>query len=386
MPSLQFILANLTRARLRAIFTILTVVVAFVLFGLLLSLERVFNIGVKVDGADRLLVANKSSIMQPLPVGYKDRIAQVDNVEFIAPFVFMGAFFQNPNQPIVLIATEPRSYVHMVPEIKFNNPAERDAWFSDRASIMIGRELADKYHWKVGDLIPLYSVVYPKQDNSNTWTFRVAAIFDTNKKDADTKSAAIHLSYLEDMRLFGQGTIGWYVVRLKDGRLAEQTGARIEALFANSPTEVKAGTEAAFTQDFLQQVGDFGTMISLALSAVFCTLALVVANTMAQSVNERTSEIAVLKALGFGDLRVFAMVYAEGFIAIFGGGLVGMAIAGFSIPYASEQIHLAENMTFLWNDLVWGALAMLVVTIASTVVPASRAMRLKVTDGLARAA
>lgn len=381
---LRFVLANLTRSKARAIFTAMTVMAAFTLFGLLLSFDREFNIKVKSAGAERLIVANKSSIVQPLPLSYKDKIAQVDNVEFVAPFLFMGTFFQDPNQQVVTIATEPRAYVNMIREMKFLDPSQREAWFADRASILIGRELADKYHWKVGDLVPLYSVIYPKRDGANTWTFRVAGIFDSDK--GKTKSAAVHMEYFDEMRLFGQGNTGWYVVRIKDTTKGAQTAAQIEALFANSPFEVKAGTEDAFTNEFMSQVGDFGLMVSLALVAVFATLALVAANTMAQSVNERTGEMAVLKTIGFGSMRIFALVYAEGLIMVVLGGLAGMGLAALAIPYAAEQIHLADNMAFRWNDLLTAAMAMVFITTVSTIVPAMRAARANIVEGLEKTA
>jgi putative ABC transport system permease protein len=381
---LRFVLANLARSKARAIFTALTVMAAFTLFGLLLSFDRVFNVKVKSAGAERLIVANKSSIAQPLPLSYKNRIAQVDNVEFVAPFLFMGTFFQDPNQQVVTIATEPDSYVHMIPELKFLDPSQRDVWYADRASIMVGRELANKYNWKVGDLLPLYSVIYPKRDGTNTWTFRVAAIFDSDK--GNTKSAAIHMDYFDELRLFGHGYSGWFVVKIKDTSKGAQTAAQIEALFANSPFEVKAGTEDAFTNEFMSQIGDFGLMISLALAAVFSTLALVAANTMAQSVNERASEMAVLKTIGFGSMRIFGLVYAEGFIMVLFGGLAGMALAAFCIPFAAEQIHLADNMAFRWGDLLYAALSMFVLVTVSAFVPAVRAARAGIVDGLEKAA
>jgi len=384
MLSLKYIIANLLRSKVRAFFTVSTVIVAFFLFGLLLSLDRVFNIGVKVGGADRLLIANKSSIMQPVPFSYKNRIAQLENIDVVAPFVFVGTFFQDPRQQIVTIATEPKSYTQLINEIKFEVPSQKEAWFNDRASVVVGRALAEKYHWKAGDLISLYSIIYPKRDNNNTWTFRVAGIFDSTAKNGNTKSVAIHLDYFNELRMYGQGNVGWYAVRVKDASKAEETGAKIEALFANSGTEIKAGTEEAFTREFMQQVGDFGMMISLALSAVFCTLAMVVANSMAQSVNERVGDLATLKTIGFNDFRLFGLVFAEGKLMIFGGGLLGMALAAISIPFVSEQVHLAEKMEFMWKDLIYGAMAMLAVVFASTFFPALRAMRLSVTEGLAR--
>jgi putative ABC transport system permease protein len=384
MLSLQFILANLRRTPVRAGLTMLTVVVAFILFGLLLSLERVFNVGIKIEGADRLVVANKSSIMQPLPLSYRDRIATIDNVSDIAPFAYLGTFFQDGSQQVVTIASEPEAYLKMLPDLVFREPSQRDAWIADRASIMVGRQLADQFGWKVGDLVPLYSAMYPQRGNSSVWTFRVAAIFDAKTKKGNTKSAAIHMDYFDDQRLFGQGTVGWFVVRVKDANASQATARQIEALFANSAVEVEAGAEDAFAHEFMKQIGNFGVMISLALGAVFCTLAVVVANTMAQAVTERTGELSVLKVLGFSDRYVFSHVYFEGAILIFVGGYVGMALAAASVPFVAKQVHLAENMVFLWKDLLPGALAMLVVTTISTLMPAIRAMRLSIGSGLAK--
>jgi putative ABC transport system permease protein len=384
MPYLRLVLANLVRRKLRNSFTLLTVVVAILLLGLLLPLDRLFSIGFKVADADRLIVASSSSIMQPLPLRYEQRIAELDNVDLVARFAFFGGFYQDPAQQVLTVATEPKSFISMLHEVRFPIEVDRQHWFDDPTSIAVGHEIAAKYNWKVGDLVPLYSLIYPRKDGGNSWTFKIAAIFDSEQKSGNTQSVVMHYSYFDQARSHGQGTVGWYNVRVKNPAHSEETAAAIDALFANSPGETRTATEAVFTQEFMRQVGDFSVIVTAALTAVFFTLILVAANAMAQSVNERLSEFAVLKTLGFNDRRIFSLIIAESLVLTFIGGLIGMGLTVAAIPWIRTRSEMLSDIAFWWQDFYWALAAMALVAIVSALLPALRAKRLTVIDGLAR--
>ncbi|MEP3857220.1 MAG: hypothetical protein ABJM39_09285, partial [Porticoccus sp.] len=206
---IKLILTSFRRAKLRNFFTFATYVVAFTLLGLLMPLDRVFSGGTSLADANRLIVSNSMSIMQPLPETYVDRIEGVEGVGLAVPFTFFGGFYREPDNQILAIATEPEKFVALIDEVTFSQPQEREVWFSNLRSVAIGRSLADKYDWHVGELISLYSLIYPKKNGSNSWTFEVAAIFDSDGDSGNTESLLIHNDYFNLNRLHGKDSVGW---------------------------------------------------------------------------------------------------------------------------------------------------------------------------------
>jgi len=386
MLDLRLIFANITRWKILSAITVLTVVVAFFFFLLLLSLDRVFNAGVSLDKAKRLVVANEVAIMQPLPLAYEQRIQDVDGVSAVSRNVFFGAFYQEPTQGLMAIATEPRGFLELIPELSFANEAEKERWFNDPATVAVGRDMAEKYDWKVGDLVPLYSFLYQRDDGGSNWTFRIAAIYDTEAEGSNTNSMLLHYSYLDHERIHGKQTVGWYNVRIKDPRDAERIAGEIDGLFSNSHYETRTATEELFAQALMRQVGDFGLIVRMAMIAVFFTLALVTANTMMHSVNERVNEFATLKALGSSDGRIFWSVIAEGIAVIALGAVLGVALTYVVIPMIADWSVVLESIRFEWQDLWWVAAAVVLTGVVTSLAPALQAWRVNTGNDLGRAA
>jgi len=383
MMKLRLVLANIFRWRLRSTFTFLTVLSAFLLFGLLISLERVFNLGVELSNADRLIVTNKASVMSALPIKYLERIKAHENIEKVGHFTFFGGFYRDLDNKVSTIATEPKSYVDVIDDITFPNEQHKLDWFADRSSVAIGRDLADKYDWAVGDLIPIYSMFYPRQSGSRSWTFKVAAIFEPTDGESSTATIAVHYKYFDELRAGRKGIVDWYTIRMIDVSRTDETVAQLDAMFTNSPHETRTATEESFIQEFMNQIGDFTTIITFAMVAVFFTLLLVAGNTMAQSVNERISELAVLKTLGFKDATIFYLIIAEAMIMTFVGGYVGLGLSVFVIPELVELSgNLLSGMVFNPQDLIWGSICMFLVAIVSSIIPAIKAKQIKIVDGL----
>lgn len=382
MTALGFVARCALHRRARAVFTLGSVVVAFLLFGLLMPLERMLQSRVDMANANRLVATNKTSMMRPLPASYAERITEVPGVVAVSHFTFFGAFYREPGNPVAAIATEPDKFAQMVEEVRFNTPADHARWLEDLSSVAIGRQLATRMGWAVGDLVPLYSNIYPRADGKPVWTFRVAAIFDAAGKDGNTDSLVLHHRYLDQARAFGTGTVGWYALRVQPERAVEVARA-VDARFAKSQDETNTVTEKAFAQSFLRQVGDFGAMIGVALVLVFWTLLLITGNTMAQSVRERFADIAVLKALGCSEARVAGFVVLESLLLIGAGGLLGLALANVAIPViASQTNQLLSSLRADWRDWAQGAALMAAMALAIAAVPAWRAARQPVSDGL----
>lgn len=386
MFGLHLLIANVLRWKPLLAVTLLTVVVAFFFFGLLLALDRVFNAGVSFDKADRLVVANAVTIMQPLPLAYEERIASNDKVAAVSRNLFFGGFYQEPKNGLMAIATEPVSFMKLVPEMRIANAANRQRWIDDPATIAVGRTLADRYGWAVGDLVPIFSYLYPRKDGGVNWTFRVAAIYDSTEASGNTNSLLMHYAYVDKARANAKGTVGWYAVRIKDPRQAAQVAHEIDAMFANSPYETHTATEEMFAQELIKQVGDFGLIVRVAILAVFFTLVLVTANGMIHSVNERTGEIATMKAMGASDTRIALAVLAESALIITVGAALGFVLVYFTLPEIAEYSVTLSSIRFVWSDLGWMALAIAVTTLLTAAAPSRQAWRVDTTTDLGRAA
>lgn len=385
MKALAFVTRNVLHSRARAVFTLGSVVIAFLLFGLLMPLDRLLHSRIELANANRLITVNSASMMRPLPVSYGERIAKVPGVELVSNFTFFGAFYQEPGNTIAALATESRRFARMVDEVRFHNQADLAAWIADPASVAIGRQLADRMGWKVGDLVPIYSSIYPRADGKPVWIFRVAAIFDAAGANGNTDSMVLHYHYLDRVRAFGNGTVGWYSLRV-DPRRAVAVAHAVDRMFAESQDPTRTVTEKAFAQSFLHQVGDFGAMINVALVLVFWTLLLVTGNTMAQSVRDRFCDIAVLKALGCSGERVVMLVLLESLAIVVTGGVAGLLLADAAIPViASRSNQLLSMLHADWHDWLSGLALMLAVAVAIAIVPAIRAARQPVCDGLGEA-
>jgi putative ABC transport system permease protein len=387
MTFTKLILRNTLRRKARTIFTVGSVIVAFVLFGVLLPIDRMFQSRIEFANTNRLIVTNKASIMRPLPVSYGERLARVENVKLVAHFTFFGAFYRDPSNQVAAIVTQPERFAAMVDEVEFRDQAQLQRWLEDPTGIAVGRQLADRYGWKVGDLVPVYSTIYQREDGSQAWTFRVATIFDGAGEDADTNSMVIDYRHFDAARAVGKGTVGWYAIRIDDPSQAAATAERLDALFRNSPDETSAVTEKAFAQSFLRQVGNFGVMLKAALALVFWTLALVTANTMAQSIRERFSEIAVLKTLGFDSRRIFGIVVGESLLIMVSGGLIGLVLAAIAVPLVAQSTEqLLSTLTVSWSDWILGVGLMAALGALVALLPATRAARQQIVTGLSEAA
>lgn len=378
--------SNLRRRKTRTIFTLLSIVVAFVLFSYLSAIRVAFRAGVDVAGADRLFTTHKTSIIQPLPVSYQDEIARVSGVVGVTHASWFGGIYQNPNrgfQNVFQAPVEPEAYLAMFPEFRVPEDQKR-AWIADREGVMVGKTTADRYGWKVGDRVPVQGTVWRKKDGSPTWEFNVRAIYDGDR-GVDTTAFLFHYDYFDEARQYGQGIVGWYVVRIADPKSAAEVGKKIDTLFANSPAETKTVTEKALAQSFADQIGDVGAIIQGILTAVFFTLLLVTGNAMAQSVRERTSELAVLKTVGFSDGNVLALVLAEScLLAILGGGL-GLGIGAFGVSAGDPTNGLLPVFYFPPADVALGVGTVVALGLVTGILPAVQAMRLKIVDALRRA-
>lgn len=380
------LVGNLRRKKARTLFTLLSIVVAFLLFAYLAAIRVAFAGGVEVAGADRLIVTHKTSIIMPLPKSYEARIAAVDGVELVTHSTWFAGVYQNPDrnfQTVFQNPVEPEKYLALYPEFRLP-PEQVQAWLADREGAVVGRATAERYGWKVGDRIPLQATIWRKKDGTSQWEFNLVGIYDGAEKGTDTSQFLFRYDYFDEARWWGQGLVGWYSLRIDDPKRAAAVTAAIDAEFANSPYETKTATEKAFAQGFADQVGDIGLILQAILGAVFFTLLLVTGNTMAQSVRERTSELAVLKTLGFGNGRIVALVLVESGLYAIVGGVLGLALGLALVGRGDPTGGFLPVFYVPRRDLWVGAAYIALLGLLTGALPALRAVRLRIVDALRR--
>ena len=381
MKFLPLVWRNLLRRKVRTTFTLLSIFVAFVLYAFLMTIRTSFSMGVEVAGVDRLMMMHKVSLIQPLPISYLKQIQSTPGVTLASHNSWFGGTHQDNANQFAVMAVDPEPFLKLYPEFKVP-PEQVQTWLGDRVGALVGRDVATRYGWKIGDRIPLQGTIFqPKQ--GSTWFFNIDGIYD-GVKTVDKTSFFFRYDYLEENRRFGYGTVGWYIIKINDPSHAAETAATLDAQFANSSAETKTSTEKAFLQGFVNQVGDVSAIMVSILVAVLFSILLVTANTMAQAVRERTSELAVLKTLGFSNGLVLTLVLAESlFMALVGGGL-GLGIAWALISRGSFNNAFLPLFILRGRDVVIGVMLCGVLGMLAGALPAASAMRLRITDALRR--
>jgi len=375
--------ASLRRKRLRTFFTLASIVIAFLLFGLAESLRYSLQSGVDVAGADRLLTMHKVSFTQLLPQSYENRIRAIDGVTDVTPQTWFGAWFRDERNQVPTFPVKPEAFLRMYPEFVVPED-QRLAWVADRTGIMIGRGLADLTGWQVGEAVPLRSSIWRKSDGTDTWDVTVRAVYDL-PQGGDTRQILMHQAYFEEARGMAKGLIGWYVVKVADVERAAAVARQIDLQFANSPAETKTSSERAMAQSFVNQVGNIGAILRAIVSAVFFTMLLVTANTMAQSVRERTNEIGVLKTLGFSNGGVLGLVLAESVLVTVLGGALGLAGAWWlGVQFEPVFRQYLPGFKVPPDAIVLGIAFMVGLGLVAGAVPAVQAMRLRIVEALRR--
>ncbi|MDH3621408.1 MAG: ABC transporter permease [Gammaproteobacteria bacterium] len=376
---------NVWRKKIRTSLTILSVLVAFLLFALLSALGYAFKGGEDVADAERLVVINKVSLINPLPMAYMNRIAATEGVQAVTHASWFGGYYQDPRNQFGQFPTDPYEYFSLYPELKM--PQEQfNAWAKNRQGAVIGREIADQYGINVGDRIPIQATIWTKADGSRTWEFDIEGIFETDDPRGSTAYMLFQYDYFEEARAFAKGTVGWYVLRVKPGADPVQIANAVDMQFANSPNETETSTEAAFAQSFAKQFGNIALIVTLIMGAVFFTLLLVSGNTMSQSVRERISELAVLKTLGFSDRSVLGVVLTESIVIMLIGGLLGLGIGWLIVQVIAGAMGAILPGIYLTSRAILTAICIMIgAGIVAGIFPALKAMRLSIIDALARA-
>ncbi len=331
MTRLGFLIANLGRKPVRTWLTFLSIVVCFLLFGLLRSVGTAFTSPPSLSGIDRLVVSPKYSMIDPLPVSHMNQVRSVPGVEAAAHADWFGGTYTYQGRELGLafpkIPVKPLEYFDLYPEFRIS-PEQLETFENTRTGAVARRSTAERFGWRIGDVIPIVADIYPKMDGSLLWEFELVGIYDvSDEASAYPDDFYIHHDFFEEAKQHSKGMMGWVMVRVENPDVAAEVASAIDARFENSRDPTRTMTEKEWNAQFAKQIGNIGLMVTMILAAVFFSILLLVGNTMFQAFRERLRDLGVLKALGFNDGQVARMLLYESLILTLGGGVVGLFLS-----------------------------------------------------------
>ena len=377
----RIIWANLLRKKVRLFLTIGSFAVALFLVAFLAVVRDAFNRGADVAGADRLVVINRTSIINTIPLSYRDKILRIPGVKSITHNNWFGGIYIEEKNFFPQFVIDPENQREVFPELIVPDDQWK-AFVNDRQGAIAGVKTVERFHWKIGDRIPIKTTLY----GGGSWEFNLVGIYHGKRPQDDETQFWFQWDYFEEkIPAAIKGQIGWYVLRVDNPDDAPRIAKAIDAEFANSPNETKTETESTFAANWVKQFGNIQFLIGSIGTVVFFTLLLVTGNTMAISVRERTSELAVFKAIGYSDRLVLFFVLAESLvIAVIGGGL-GLLLAVGAVPGLARALNgLLPNIVLSPEMLLFGLGVALLVGILSGLLPGIGAMRMRVVNALRR--
>ena len=375
------IFANLLRKKVRLLLTIGSFAVALFLFAFLGVVRDAFGRGADVAGADRLVIINRTSIINTIPLSYRDQILRVPGVRYVTHNNWFGGTYQDEKNFFPQFVIDPENQRSVFPE--FVVPDDQwNAFLKDREGAVVGARTMERFHWKVGDRIPIKTTIW----GGGSWEFNIDGVYHGKQPQDDETQFWLQWDYFEERipeRIKGQ--VGWYVLRVQNPDESPRIAKTIDAQFANSPYETRTETESAFAAGWVKQFGNIRFLIVTIGAVVFFTLLLVTGNTMAIAVRERTPELAVLKAIGYSGRRVLIFILAESLVIALLGGLLGLALALMAVPALAKALNgMLPQLLLEPSILVVGLLAALAVGIASGILPGLGAMRMRVVEAFRR--
>jgi len=385
MNDFTLIRKNLFRRKLRAFLMIASILIAFLIFGVLAGVYASFTAGEDRAAADRLVVVNKVNFTQPLPIAYYNRVRSVAGIRQVTYANWFGGYYQDPRNFLVVMAVEPETYTDIYARDIDLTPEARQVFMRTRTGALVGEAMARKWGWKVGDRVPIASNIFSQRNGSHTWEFDIVGIFTAKTQQVDTNFMLFQYDYFDETRSFGKDTIGWLVLQTANPTDNDRIAKAIDGMFVNSTAETATDTEKAFNKAFAAQFGNIALIVVLVVGAAFVTILMIVGNTMALTVRERTREIGVLKMLGFTGGRILRLVLGESILLALLGGLPGLALAALAMSALRPSVsNMMPGFALMGDTVAEGIILMLALGLITGMIPALNAMRLKIATALGR--
>ena len=383
MKYLYLVWAALRRRPVRTFLTLLSVTTAFFLFGVLQGI----NVG--IDGVFKLLntahldVMSRVSLTDPLPLSHLSRIAAISGVAHVTPLNALAGTYQRPNDLQVVLGVDMDALTKIYENIKIK-PDVVEAMRRTRTGAVIGRSLAKKEGWKIGDRIPIHSINMSNRDGTSNWVFDIVGFYDMDQPEWATRFWA-NYDYINEGRSTGKDTVVQFLVGVKDAGQSAKVSQAIDDTFSNSPNQTTTQNEKDYVESLMRQIGDISFLVNGIVGAVLFTLLFLTSNTMAQSVRERVPELAVLKTLGFSDSTVQWLVLAESLALSILAALLGLGIASLVLPVITSLLSSQGVGPMHLGPVVVsaGVATAVLLALVSGVLPARRARRLDIVAALA---
>ena len=388
MNDFDLVRKNLFRKPLRTVLLTVSIFMAFLIFGMLTSLNVALNQATESgSSAERLIVSNKINFTQPMPIAYVNRIAAIPGVTGVTHSSWFGAYYQDQRKSrFVGFAVDPETYLDLYANDVRLTAAERKSFIAERTGVIVGKALADQYGWKVGQTVPISSNIYVKADGRRSWDMKISGIFTGAKPTDSTTALYFHYDYINETTTFGRDQIGNVAVRTASPDMNDRVAKSIDATFANSPAETSTVDEKTFARAFLKQAGDLNFIVSMVVAAAFAAILMIVSTTLVSAMRERTKEIGVMKTLGFSSPRVLRMVLGEALMlstlgAVLGLGVSAIVLKGLAKSPAGTQFG---DLSLPPLVAVAGLLLALTLGLVTGAIPAISALRMSIVDALNR--
>jgi putative ABC transport system permease protein len=382
MSEFTLIRKNLLRKPLRFLLMYIVIAVAFLLFGLLQSVQVVMSGGGEANQGNRLIVSNRINFTQPLPYAYVERVAALAGTATVTHATWFGGYYQEPRNFLVSYAIDPTVYLKVYPELRLD-PAQREAFVRERGGLMVGRATAARFGWKLGQHVALASSIFSNRQGGHAWDFVVSAIYANDKPNGDEQAVYFHYDYFNTSRTFGVDKVGSIVVAAADAAAGERLAHAIDQAFSNTPDETSTVNEQQFAQAFLAQFGNIGAIVRIVVGAAFATMLLVVGNTMMMNSRARTREIGIFKSLGFPRASVARMIVGESLLLATAAAAGGLLLAGAIVALLRTSPNFAG---LAMTPAVWlgGLGAAVLLGLLTAAVPLRTALNLNVATALGR--
>lgn len=385
----RLVLRHILSHPVRSLLTVSAVGVAMFLFCFLRSIVTSLESAVKDSASNRIVTASAVSLFQSLPTSYRPQIEDLPGVESVSRLTWFGGLYKDESGFFGQFGTDPETLSRQYPELVLP-PEERAEWFRDRKGCIIGRGLAEKYGWSVGDEIPIIGTIYPRNDGSE-WRFTVSGVYRSLKANVDEMTMYFHWSYLDETLERGdaQGPRGTsvFVVRVKDGWRGEDISSAIDAYYSGGPQRTRTQSEAAFQADFVNMLGNLPTFLGMIGAAVLLAILLGIVNTMTIAARERVRSMGILKSLGFTDAVAARLYLLESTVLVGLGAIGGVGIAYLSVPFFRKMFGVQIPMYDVAPEtLVLAGLLTVTIGLLGGAVPAVQSARMRAVDALRRGA
>ncbi len=384
MKYFSLLFKNARRNKRRTALTILSVAIAVFLFSSLRAILDGFQSAIESTSSTRIVTVRSTSVIFPMPVSHYEVIKGIDGVRDLTWASWFGGIYKDPSNFFAQFAIDPESYLRMYPEVVLS-PEDKQAFLADRTGAIVGDGLARRFGFKVGDRVVLKVgiPIYGRQD----FAFTIRGIYSPGVRGFDNQTLMFHWKYLDE-RSVTPGMVGWYVAELADPAIAPGVSGAIDQRFANTPYETKTETEKAFQASFVSMMGNLNMLLGSISLAVIITTLFVAGNTMAMSVRERTTEVAVMRTLGFPARTIFWLIAGEALFIALVGGVLGAALA--RLVMSSDNFTVLSSIVpgffVSWRNLATALGLAAVIGLIAGAIPATMAARLKVVDALRRVA